>query len=762
MAELPNPEPSQEIDRAGWIAFVQLAPVPLLLIDNARIVLAASPTAIELLASSRDAPGHAQVLDLLQPAIEQHLAGAFDLMHGDRCLQAAIGWIDRNNPALALVQLTNTTPMLNQLQTRIDQFEALIDSTHDLVSIKDLQGRFTLVNTASRIFLNCEPDDCIGKTVFELLPRDLAETIWALEQRVMSGATETEIHEFDRGDRGLLVVETIKTPIRGPGGDVVAIGGISRDITRRRLDEQALAEQRSLLNAIIESSPDMIFAKDPDERYILSNRASAASYGLEPGEMIGRTDAEIVGHDVPLFRTQNQQIIATGERLQYETSMAYFGKPDVHHLTRKAPLRNAAGEIIGVVGITTDISEQKLAEQALADRNALINAIIENLPDPVFAKDLNGQYVLANEAAADDFGITVEQMVNRPIHEFLRPDVAAEFLAEDAAVLAGDAAIVFEKELDIRGKHTYLSTRKAPLRNASGELIGILGSAVDLTDRHNRELALQQAKADAEEASRLKSSFLSTMSHELRTPLNAIIGFAHLLLDGLDGPLAPQQRADVQRIATGADHLLTLINDVLDLSRIEAGKLEVSPEPIAVSDLVHAALAEMRPLALERNLLLRETLPESPAIVRADRRRSIQVLLNLISNAVKFTPSGVIQVSIRNAGPWIGIAVSDTGIGIAPAAIPAIFDEFRQLDSSPSRRYGGTGLGLAISRRLAHLQQGEITVASLEGTGSTFTYWLPAANSDALPDPALIPSSSLADLLPHSRSTTERTSYSEF
>ncbi len=246
------------------------------------------------------------------------------------------------------------------------------------------------------------------------------------------------------------------------------------------------------------------------------------------------------------------------------------------------------------------------------------------------------------------------------------------------------------------------------------------------------------------------------MSHELRTPLNAIIGFAHLLLDEIDGPLAPQQRADVQRIATGADHLLTLINDVLDLSRIEAGKLEVSPEAIAVSDLVRAALAEMRPLALERDLLLREALPETAPRVRADRRRSIQVLLNLISNAVKFTPGGVIEVSVRNAGPWVGIAVSDTGIGIAPAAIPAIFDEFRQLDSSPSRRYGGTGLGLAISRRLAHLQHGEISVVSQEGKGSTFTYWLPAANGDLLPDPALIPIPTPVDLLPHNHSSTEQ------
>src|SRR5829696_3891664 len=242
MSELPDPEPKSDLDCAGWIAFVQMAPVPLLLIDGAWIVLAASTKVTEILGSSVASIGKPLELAQLQLAFDQHLQGTFEINHGDRFLLATIGWIDHEDPALALIHMTESTSRLNQLQTRIDQFEALINSTHDLVAIKDLQGRFILINNASRAFLDCEPEEWIGRTVFDLLPRDLAAIIWAHEQRVKSGTSETEIYELDRGDRGLLVAETIKTPIRGPGGDVVAIACISRDISRRQLDEQALAE----------------------------------------------------------------------------------------------------------------------------------------------------------------------------------------------------------------------------------------------------------------------------------------------------------------------------------------------------------------------------------------------------------------------------------------------------------------------------------------------------------------------------------------
>ncbi|HYO29327.1 MAG TPA: ATP-binding protein, partial [Thermomicrobiales bacterium] len=260
----------------------------------------------------------------------------------------------------------------------------------------------------------------------------------------------------------------------------------------------------------------------------------------------------------------------------------------------------------------------------------------------------------------------------------------------------------------------------------------VLGITQDVTERKRGEAALVAAKDAAEEANRLKSAFLSTMSHELRTPMNAIIGYAHLLLEGLSGPLLPAQGDDIRQIAAGADRLLGLIDDVLDLSRIEAGRIELAMDRIEVAGIVGEVVAEVAPLAARKALAVEVAPMGGLPPLRADPQRIRQILLNLVGNAVKFTEAGSVRVSARETGGAVEVAIVDTGIGIAQEALPGIFDEFRQADAGTTRRYGGSGLGLAISRRLAELHEGTIAVESAPGAGSTFTLRLPA-------DPAAVP-----------------------
>jgi signal transduction histidine kinase len=250
-------------------------------------------------------------------------------------------------------------------------------------------------------------------------------------------------------------------------------------------------------------------------------------------------------------------------------------------------------------------------------------------------------------------------------------------------------------------------------------------------DLEERNLRLQWQSQELEKAYRLKSEFLANMSHELRTPINALIGYAALMLDRIYGDLTTKQEEGLHRIQVSSQHLLALINDILDLAKIEAGKMPVHLELVSLNDIVREVSVQMEPMVRRKGLTFNVQLPNQPVSMQTDRTKVKQIVLNLISNAVKFTAQGSVSISARSNGRDVRIAVSDTGIGIRPQDLEVIFEEFRQVDQSRTREYGGTGLGLSITRKLIALLGGDIGVASQYGRGSTFTVTLPL-NSEAL------------------------------
>jgi PAS domain S-box-containing protein len=337
-------------------------------------------------------------------------------------------------------------------------------------------------------------------------------------------------------------------------------------------------------------------------------------------------------------------------------------------------------------------------------------------------------------------GFTTSELLSRPRMEFIHPEDQEKTAAAFARAQEGESIVAFENRYRCKnGKYKWL------LWNAGcvpGNQL-IYAVARDITERKraqddreqftvsleqaNRELELRNR--EVERATTMKSKFLASMSHELRTPLNAIVGFSDLLSDETPGPLNPKQRRFVMHIKQGSAHLLQLINDILDLSKIEAGLLEIRCEDFLVKDALPEVLSTIRPLAMAKGVRVEEKWEGDP-VVYADRIRFKQILYNLLSNAVKFTPKdGCVEVGFRKDEKFARISVTDTGIGIRPEDHAMVFEEFRQVEGGPATTQQGTGLGLAITRRLVEQQGGKISLDSDLGKGSCFTFTLPCGSA---------------------------------
>jgi protein-histidine pros-kinase len=526
-----------------------------------------------------------------------------------------------------------------------------------------------------------------------------------------------------RKDGGLIHVNVSRRLIGGDARLPLHALYSQRDVTQLKVARDArLVEAR--FGALLESLPDATLIINAIGRIVLANSHAARAFSYEPAELIGqpvevllpeRFRATHVDHRLQFSRQPRTRAMGLGLEL--------FGRcRDGHEFPVEislSPLQTDEG--VMVMSAVRDITDRKKAEQKF-------RSLLEAAPDAMVIVGRDGRIALINSQMERLFGYPREELLGQPV-DILVPERyraahgrhRAGFFSQPHARAMGAGLQLHGQRRD--GSEFPVEISLSPLETEEGLFVS--GAIRDATERRRFEKTLQ-------DASRLKSEFLANMSHELRTPLNGIIGFSEFLIDGKAGALNERQKEFMGDVLASGQHLLRLINDVLDLSKIEAGRMDLTPETFPLGPAVDEVCSIVTNAAQGKDIRLRREVCADVVEVRLDRRKFLQILYNLLSNAFKFTDDGG-EVSLRldRAGPDLRLRVQDSGIGISAEDLPRLFVEFQQLDAGAGRRHQGTGLGLALTKRLAELQGGSVHVASAPGRGSLFTVLLPLAGPPA-------------------------------
>jgi hypothetical protein len=385
-----------------------------------------------------------------------------------------------------------------------------------------------------------------------------------------------------------------------------------------------------------------------------------------------------------------------------------------------------AGDINGM------LSALAATEDIVRASEARLRVVVTGAPIILFALNTYGAFTLLAGKVMEAIGVTIESVIGHTVYES-QVSARLPWLPELFERARRGATINGEFSFDAYTFKVYC----APLTGPSGELLGVFGVATDISEQKRTQIALQHAKAEAEAANRAKSAFLANMSHELRTPLNAIIGYSELITENAQQAGNTALARDVERIHNAGTHLLTLISEILDLSKIEAGRMEILTEAVDLPRLLEDVRDTLEPMARRQKNAFEVQYPPDLGVLHTDPLKLRQILLNLLNNAHKFTNEGRVTLTVardsQEARDGVRFVVTDTGIGMTPDQIAGLFQDFAQGDNSTTRKYGGTGLGLAISRRFARMLGGDITVLAALDQGSTFTVFLPTSSPTPAP-----------------------------
>jgi PAS domain S-box-containing protein len=627
-------------------------------------------------------------------------------------------------------------------QTDIEQSLAMIlSSIGSGLIVTDVDGRVIRINVFAEQILGWAHDEALQRPFWEVFVREgrppemLARNpLDVMVERGISVDDTQQVVAVARDGRRT-EVEVKATLTHDPAGQVRGMVVVFRDMTRLN---EAEAE-RHRLAAIVESSGDAIISKTLDGRIVSWNRAAERMFGYTADEVLGQPVQLLIP---PGRQAEEMRILANlahGQSVQpFDTVRMAKDGTLLDVSISISPVRDASGRVVGGSKIARDVTQQRRAAAALRESEARLRLALDSAQIGEWDMDLSSGLTTRSSRHDRCFGheTLLDEWTIDTLIEHVVPAERAEVLRSFGAAVraSGEWHVECQVQWPDGGEH-WLAIHAGVLRE-DGREPRMLGIVTDITAQKVAEssrLRAQRLEAEnrqIQEANRLKSQFLANMSHELRTPLNAIIGFADLLNTGAVPHESPKQREFLGHIAASGRHLLQLINDVLDLSKVESGKFEFFPEPVALSELVREVCDTLQPAAQRKCLSIQTDVSgelDGRGELMLDAARFKQVLFNYLSNAVKFTPDGgAVTVRARADGPEHFVCeVEDSGIGIEPADLPRLFIDFQQLDSGYNRQHQGTGLGLALTRRLVEAQGGTVGVRSVRGVGSVFYARLP-------------------------------------
>ncbi|PRY12036.1 PAS domain S-box-containing protein [Pontibacter ummariensis] len=679
------------------------------------------------------APLAQELLGLLKKVIStgQHEKTEYELEFPDG-LRYYEGRFLRYSETEVLTIIRDTTEekkVALEVKEKNDFIKLVLDSSPSLIFVKDENSNFLLANQEFAALFGLEVEDLVGKNAAEIhTSQHEAAYYMETDRQVIRENRELIMQErFTRSNGEVAWFNTIKKPLRTANGQVHILG-IATNVTEQREANKRLEESEEHHRLLSENSRDLICLHERDGTYLYVSNAVEELLGYQAHELVGLSPTSFVHpEDLTAFleKGQNRAIrekrnTVVQHRLRKKTGDYLWVEGSVK------PILNDVGAVVKLQSSSRDITIRRRTQEALKNSEKKYRDLINYSQAFICTHDIHGIILGVNPYMVNSMGYTAEEMIGRSLKDFF-PESHQENMDVYLRQFQGNNVVdgvltILNKEKEKR--YLYYQNYKVEEPQMAPYIIGI---AQDITDRMLAEQQLKKAKEAAEESARVKENFLANMSHEIRTPMNGILGMAGLLRKT---PLDEVQKNYLGIIHQSADNLLVVINDILDIAKIEAGKLELEEIPFNLTDAVKAAYQTLIYKAEEKEIayLLRPLELKQPMVL-GDPYRLNQVLLNLLNNAIKFTDEGSVSLQAlvleeTEKELTLEFSVEDTGVGVPESKHDYIFETFTQAYSSTSRKYGGTGLGLNICKNLIEMQQGRIWVESTEGKGSCFKFML--------------------------------------